>query len=79
VADQADDRDFPPTWFLLRPLPESDRHPGSKTARMRRALKGLLRGYGIRVGRISNVGPNGQPADESVPAGPDEPGGGATS
>lgn len=56
----ARDDDFGLTWVLLRPLPESDEHPGTQTARMRRALKALLRGYGIRVERITARGPDGQ-------------------
>lgn len=64
MADQADDRgDFGPTWLLVRPLPESDAHPGTPTARMKRALKGLLRGYGIAVEKIQAAAP---PEDATV-------------
>jgi hypothetical protein len=62
-----DPRDIGPTWVLLRPLPESDRHPGTPTGRMRRALKGLLRGYGIVCERITSLGPDGVLADEATP------------
>lgn len=45
--------DFGDTWVLLRPLVDPDGIPGR--VRMRRALKALLRGYGIRVERITGA------------------------
>lgn len=51
--------EFGPTWVLLRPLPESDLYPGTPAVRMRRALKGLLRGYGIRVDGLADAKPAG--------------------
>ena len=41
-----DQDDFGPTWFLLRPLPDPGGVPAS--VRMRRALKCLLRSFGIK-------------------------------
>lgn len=73
MADPSDsDRDIGPTWVLLRPLPESDQHPGSPTARMRRLLKAMLRGYGIRCERITAAGPD-RPADANVAKGATAP------
>jgi hypothetical protein len=67
MPDPPDDRDFPDGWLRYRILPESDRCPGSKTARMRRALKGLLRGYGIVVEGFS---PPPEDAGEATTAKP---------
>lgn len=64
MAGAGERDDFGPTWVLLRPLPESDAHPGTPTVRMRRALKALLRGYGIRVERITAVGPDGKRVED---------------
>jgi hypothetical protein len=49
--------DFPPTWFLLRPLPARGGPPAS--TRMRRALKVLLRAFGIRAVEMSGRAPPG--------------------
>jgi len=54
--------EFGDTWVLLRPLVDPDGIPGA--VRMRRALKALLRGYGIRVERIT--GPAGGPPTINV-------------
>jgi hypothetical protein len=52
MADAADEpEDFPPTWVLLRPLKDPWGVPAS--IRFRRALKCLLRSYGIRVERVT--------------------------
>lgn len=51
--------DFGPTWVLLRPLPH-ERIPAS--IRMRRALKALLRGYGIKVEGMQTAAPGPGPA-----------------
>jgi len=56
--DQGDD--FPPTWILIRPLPDPDGVPAS--VRVRRALKCLLRAYRLRVVKVTNVGPRGERA-----------------
>jgi hypothetical protein len=70
AAAMAIDRgdEFGLTWLLLRPLPESDQHPAPETIRMRRAIKALLRGYGIKVERITRVGPDGVRVDVPVSA-----------
>jgi hypothetical protein len=49
--------DFPPTWFLLRPLPGWGGVPAS--IRMKRALKCLLRSFGIK-----NEGMRSPPPDD---------------
>jgi hypothetical protein len=57
MADGDDDTaDFPETWVKLRPLVDHDRGiPAS--VRMRRALKCLLRSYGIRVEKVQGATP----------------------
>jgi hypothetical protein len=69
------DDDFGPTRLLLRPL-ESPR--GIKASlRFRAALKVLLRQFHLRRERVTNVGPNGEPAQAPAQPGPDEAEGGA--
>jgi hypothetical protein len=70
MADQEQPGDFGPTWVLLRVLPESNEHPGTPAVRMRRALKGLLRGYGIRVEQLAACAPDGWPAGIRPPKWP---------
>jgi hypothetical protein len=48
------DTEFPDYWIRIRVLPESNQFPGSKVARVRRALKALGRAYGIRVKKFSD-------------------------
>jgi hypothetical protein len=55
--------DFGPTWFLLRPLPGWGGVPAS--VRMRRALKCLLRGFGIRCEAMRDAPPEQAPVQRT--------------